>query len=609
MNRIILQQKRRNKIYSIDIVTSPDDSTDKFSSIDGAKKSHKASSSSSSQLSLLNAASLSSNRLEEDSKAHHMSHHQLPKTVYDPDDVSIVLFESKVKRLDIIHSMLSSPPGNHHPIAMSSAYSEKHLGLPVKRLVFDANDHRVLAGNESPNSNIDSLPITSPHPFIVSKPCIPKKIEDGGSSSVSVEGSGLIDLPIPQPSYGCNSSINDPAMSKLLQAISSPMPIETTLQHERRKELHLIKQMKVDPVDREAFKVKLDQILSSPSTSASLQAKRLNNALLFLKPHAATIATQYLVTSTLEQYHVRVVSHGTYSGQDLAAQHGLFHRHFGYMGQYETKHHDSSAMASDRLDLKPAEQDLFVKTFSEEWGSVLRSGRVMTLSAAASLLQPYRQLSEDQLYGIWDSREHLQLKLRRGLYICPFDSSETLLMGILDEPIYVINGFWSSMEKLYLHESACVMYMFIEWDANHCSWMDMIRKVVGDGRPSHAVEGSIRRSLMDNWRALGLVAAPNRRDNGVYISKSALEAVVDRLHWVKGAMLFTDSFSSKLMACNIPSLTINLWLKNNPVISGKHLFDHMFGLDSDACLALANELFGMHCTVYAVILLLRCTVL
>jgi len=375
--------------------------------------------------------------------------------------------------------------------------------------------------------------------------------------------------------------MNDPAMSKLLQAIANPMPTEKAFFHQQKKELHLRKK---GDADMEAFKAKLNLVLSSRGPSA--EGRRLNNALLFLKPHAATNAVQYLVTSTLEQFHVRVISQGRYSGQDIAD--GLFNRHFGYMEQYE-----NHSAASDCLDLQLSEQDLFANTFSEDWGSVLRSGRVMTLSTAASLLQRY-QLSVDQLYGIWTSRESLQLKLRKGLHICPFDSSEALLMGILDEPIYVVNGFWSSMKRQYLDDStACIRYLFIEWDANQCSWSDMIQKVVGDGQPSSASEGSIRRNLMDNWRALGLVAAPSRRDNGVYISKSAIEAVVDRLHWVKDALLFTDSFGSKLLASNIPSLTINLWLKN-PIISNKHLFDHVYGLDSDACLAKAIELLGMY---------------
>ncbi len=54
-------------------------------------------------------------------------------------------------------------------------------------------------------------------------------------------------------------------------------------------------------------------------------------------------------------------------------------------------------------------------------------------------------------------------------------------------------------------------------------------------------------------------------------------------------MLFTDSFGSRLLSCNIPSLTVQNWMKN-PVVQNKCIFDHMYALEAEECIMKAESL-------------------
>jgi hypothetical protein len=65
--------------------------------------------------------------------------------------------------------------------------------------------------------------------------------------------------------------------------------------------------------------------------------------------------------------------------------------------------------------------------------------------------------------------------------------------------------------------------------------------------------------------------------------------MAERLTWCKDALIFTDLFGSRLLGCNIPSLTIQNWLKN-PTVQEKGIFDHMYGLAGEECLVVAERL-------------------
>jgi hypothetical protein len=50
------------------------------------------------------------------------------------------------------------------------------------------------------------------------------------------------------------------------------------------------------------------------------------------------------------------------------------------------------------------------------------------------------------------------------------------------------------------------------------SWEDFRGKVLGGTDPKTAADGSVRRSILDQWKALKLKDEPNVGDNGVHAS-------------------------------------------------------------------------------------------
>ena len=84
--------------------------------------------------------------------------------------------------------------------------------------------------------------------------------------------------------------------------------------------------------------------------------------------------------------------------------------------------------------------------------------------------------------------------------------------------IYVINGFYMSMRQKYTEKGAAIHYLMCEWDSDKLSWEDFRGKVLGATDPVKAAEGSLRRTILDDYKKLGLQSEPNVGDNGVHAS-------------------------------------------------------------------------------------------
>jgi len=158
-------------------------------------------------------------------------------------------------------------------------------------------------------------------------------------------------------------------------------------------------------------------------------------------------------------------------------------------------------------------------------------------------------------------------------------------------PTYVINGFYMTMREKFTTKDAKLQYFVVEWDSKDLSWEDFRGKVLGTTDPASAVEGSLRRTILDDYKTLGLAGVPNVGDNGVHASASPFEALAERMNWL-GAKLEDDAFGQALLA-NVDKDTIVSWLKDPQVeLDGEmtSLFDCMEDQNSDEILAKANKI-------------------
>jgi len=161
--------------------------------------------------------------------------------------------------------------------------------------------------------------------------------------------------------------------------------------------------------------------------------------------------------------------------------------------------------------------------------------------------------------------------------------------------IYVINGFFMAMREKYTKAGASIHYLSVEWDPKKASWEDFRGKVLGATDPTTAEKGALRRTILDDYEALGLTSVPDVGDNGVHASASPFEALAERMNWL-GAKLADDPFGAAMLKAGIPEETIMAWTKDPQVEfeGGKgSLFDLLEDLNADECLAKAQKIAGV----------------
>ena len=110
---------------------------------------------------------------------------------------------------------------------------------------------------------------------------------------------------------------------------------------------------------------------------------------------------------------------------------------------------------------------------------------------------------------------------------------------------YVVNGFYPKMREPFIAPAASVHFFVVEWDnplscaadatPPPLSWQAFREDVLGATSPSRAKEGSLRRSLYDEWESLGLKAQPGISTNGIHASASPFEALAEKINWVGAA--------------------------------------------------------------------------
>eukprot|EP00295_Goniomonas_pacifica_P020636 CAMPEP_0175850258 /NCGR_PEP_ID=MMETSP0107_2-20121207/24989_1 /TAXON_ID=195067 ORGANISM="Goniomonas pacifica, Strain CCMP1869" /NCGR_SAMPLE_ID=MMETSP0107_2 /ASSEMBLY_ACC=CAM_ASM_000203 /LENGTH=314 /DNA_ID=CAMNT_0017165525 /DNA_START=9 /DNA_END=953 /DNA_ORIENTATION=+ len=160
--------------------------------------------------------------------------------------------------------------------------------------------------------------------------------------------------------------------------------------------------------------------------------------------------------------------------------------------------------------------------------------------------------------------------------------------------IYVINGFFMSMREAYTKPGCKIHYFAVDWDPSALSWADFRGKTLGATDPAEAAEGSVRRTILQDYQSLGLASQPNVGENGVHASASPFEGLAERLNWL-GATLEGDDFGKALLGNGFDKATIEAWTKDPQVDweGGKaSVFDLLEDLNADDCLQKAGKIKG-----------------
>ena len=149
----------------------------------------------------------------------------------------------------------------------------------------------------------------------------------------------------------------------------------------------------------------------------------------------------------------------------------------------------------------------------------------------------------------------------------------------------------------YCNPGEKIQWYTVSWPTDSLSWEDFRGSVLGATDPSAAPKSSIRRTILDSYKQLGLKSKPNTGDNGVHASASPFEALAERANWL-GASIEDDSFGKGLTAAGISSETINEWSGDSQVkVEGEtapgktmSVFDTLEDLDADSVLSKVSKI-------------------
>jgi nucleoside diphosphate kinase len=357
---------------------------------------------------------------------------------------------------------------------------------------------------------------------------------------------------------------------------------------------------------------------------------KTNSAFVFIKPHACKGTpgkVEKVVEDKFAASGIRITGKGEMVAETIDKE-MYIDTHYG-------------AIASKAVKLKPNELNVpdkgkkdFEKAFGETWDSALAAGKIYNAKDAAAKLG----VDSEGLNAKWS-------KLTKGKDLIKFGGG--FYCGKVDG-IYVMNGFYMSMragtwdddiigvlkksKKELQHErifnnlfmfmdsiSTFILICFlfsdafkfghatktiaycnpgekiqwytVSWPSDSLSWEDFRGKVLGATDPTAAPAGSIRRTILDQYKSLGLKTKPNTGDNGVHASASPFEGLAERMNWL-GKSVEEDAFGKALLAKGISKDTIKEWAGdaqvtvNGETKDGKTMsvFDTLEDLDSDTIL-------------------------
>ena len=241
----------------------------------------------------------------------------------------------------------------------------------------------------------------------------------------------------------------------------------------------------------------------------------------------------------------------------------------------------ATILSADKI---PVPEDKFEETYGEKWSDVLKEGR------AANAMQACEKFgcNADELDAAW--QEAKVVKFGGGFY-CG-------LVSVKDQsPLYVFNAFFMVMRSKFVGDGVSIHCYEVQWEPTKLSWEDFRGNLLGPTDPKECPEGSIRRTILDQYQSLGIKDCPNKGDNGVHASASPFEGLAEKCNWL-GASVDTDSFGKALLGAGLSKKTIAEWSVDPRVTlpggDKGSVFDALEDMDVDECLAKLVELNGLN---------------
>jgi len=254
---------------------------------------------------------------------------------------------------------------------------------------------------------------------------------------------------------------------------------------------------------------------------------RLNQALAFVKPHAAdNPAALARIAAVFAQAGVRPVYEIELTGDQVRAS-GAIDHHYAVNARVGTCDNPADLFVSPEARAK------FRDLFHESWDEALKQGRILSGLRAQKILG----LSGEALNTLW--ARHKTQKLAGGLYVA----------NLTELQAYVLNGFYPSIRDLFTAPAAHLKVMVVRFDAATLPWNAFRTRVIGATNPAAADLASIRGSLHADQKQAGL--SVTYRENIIHASASPFEALIEKTLWTPAFPLERDPLWQALRPAGI----------------------------------------------------------
>eukprot|EP00929_Paragymnodinium_shiwhaense_P037244 TRINITY_DN1987_c0_g2_i1.p1 TRINITY_DN1987_c0_g2~~TRINITY_DN1987_c0_g2_i1.p1 ORF type:complete len:2122 (-),score=771.88 TRINITY_DN1987_c0_g2_i1:341-6706(-) len=383
-------------------------------------------------------------------------------------------------------------------------------------------------------------------------------------------------------------NIADDDFGKALGAANIPVNTQTEWLSDPQVEWHgqkqslfdLLEDLDVaDCIGKAARLVKAD----APSDAAKALCSK-NTAFLFVKPHAMVTdgAVETFVKQRLQEKGVTIVGEGVLEAKEIDEK-KLIDKHYGAIAS------KASLLKPKALNPSTKAKEQFQGKFGLSWETALEKGMVLNAVDACAHLG----IDGDKMEKVWNQSKDAGslVKFGGGFYCAKIDAAP---QEAVPKDLYCINGFYMAMRDNYTRVGAKIHLFDVEWDREKLAWADFRQKVLGATDPEASAPGSLRGTIKEQWKSLGLPGPCSVQNNGVHASASPFEAMAERANWL-GADIANDPFGKALASIGVPLLTQNEWCSDSQVnFEGKNqsIFDLLEDLDSWPLLGRAARVIG-----------------
>jgi nucleoside diphosphate kinase len=390
-----------------------------------------------------------------------------------------------------------------------------------------------------------------------------------------------------------------------------------------------------DQLEDKSVEECLATMQSLDNVEVKAQAGLKNRAFVFIKPHANNAAVCALVRTKFAESKITILNDGELTGPVIDSK-MLIDNHYLSIANKASLNKPSS------LNPPPSGLEEFKKTFNISWADVQAQGRMFNALEACRLTG----LDGNQMDTLWaTAKKNGKLaKLSGGFYaglipvlafpsavvgpavpsaeeakalaeafgdcLCFSKASYQAITDLSDKELsakyptvtvgeavftkfpafsakFLLNGFYAGMRSKFTVPEAKIHWYVVEFATEALTWQNFRLQILGATDPALAVSGSLRRSILDEYKALGLATEPNVGDNGVHASASPFEALAEQLNWLQ-CDISNQPFGQACLAGGVPEATIAAWTKDPQVttLDGKQgsLFDQLEDKSVEACL-------------------------